>query len=146
MKNIVKSLIILLSLLSCTAIFADDITSTTSSETTTSSGATNGINNGNTTTKSTVTRSTTTSVNSNDDAIVSAIYARYAKDSALIGTALTVSCKNGIVTLNGSVTAQSQADEAVIVAKSISGVNDVRSSINVKTNPTLNVPVKAPNY
>lgn len=144
MKNIIKTIIIF-SILSFAAVFADDITTTTSSVTSSSGGGTNV--GGKATTQSTVTHSTTTTtVNHTDDTIVSAIYAKYAHDSALIGTALTVNCQNGIVSLNGSVTAQSQADEAVIVAKSINGVKDVRSFITVTTNPHINNPAKTPNY
>lgn len=73
-----------------------------------------------------------------DDAIVSAVYAKYAKDPALIGTSLTVTSQNGIVTVNGTVTAQSQADAASIAAKAVAGVKDVRSNIHVTTNPNLN--------
>ena len=86
-------------------------------------------------------------MNSHDDDIVSAVYAKYAKDPALIGTTLTVSSQNGIVIIGGTVTAQSQADEASIAAKSVNSVKDVRSSINVITNPSFNKPTKTtPNY
>lgn len=143
MNNVLKSIIVSFIILSCAAIFADEGTTTSSTVTTQTSG---GSRNSNPNT-STTTTTTTTVNNINDDNIVSAIYAKYAKDSALIGTKLTVNSKNGIVTLEGTVTAQSQADEAVILAKSINGVKDVRSSINVITNPQGNLPPpQKPNY
>lgn len=81
------------------------------------------------------TKTTTTTVHNLDAEIVSNIYAKYAQDSALIGTDLTVSSQQGIIILEGNVTMQSQADEAIKVAKSIPGVSDVRSNIVIKTNP-----------
>lgn len=92
------------------------------------------------------TTTTTTVVNDGDANIVSAIYARYAKDSTLIGTALTVTCKDGYVTISGTVTSQSQADQAVILAKRIDGVKDATSVINVTTNPGLNKSAGSANY
>lgn len=88
------------------------------------------------------TKTTTTTVN--DDKIVSLIYDRYGKDPALIYTNLTVTSENGVVTISGTVTAQSQADEAVIAAKKVPGVNDVRSDINVLSNPNANRPLTIP--
>lgn len=85
-------------------------------------------------------------VNSDDQDIVTAIYAKFAKDPALIGTTITAVSQIGVVTLSGTVTAQSQADAAAIDAKSVPGVKDVRSTINVTTNPDLNKPGKVPNY
>jgi len=84
-----------------------------------------------------------------DDNIVSSVYDKYHKTPALIGTNLTVSSVNRIVTINGKVTAQSQADAAVESAKSVVGVKDVRSKIEVTTNPDLNKPTtsaNSPNY
>lgn len=123
MKTILKKITIMLSLFYCAALLADTQITTT----------TNVIQDSN---KTSVITTTTTNPSLDED-IVSAINAKYAKDAALIGTTLIVSSKDGIVTLSGSVTAQAQADEAVQVAKSIPGVKDVRSSINVKTNPPM---------
>lgn len=81
-----------------------------------------------------------------DDDIVTAVYAKFAKAPALIGTTITASSVNGVVTLNGTVTGQSQADAAVEAAKSVGGVKDVRSSIKVTTNPDLNKAAPAPKY
>jgi len=145
MKNITLTILIAFLILICSDIFADAgiITSTSVSNTSTSGSATN--NNGNST-STTYTTTTSTTTTSNDDNIVSAVYAKYAKDPALIGTTLTVSSQNGIVSINGTVTAQSQADEASIAAKSVEGVKDVISTINVTTNPNFNKKSIIPNY
>jgi osmotically-inducible protein OsmY len=145
LKQITLTIVISFLILSYSTIFADTGTLSSSITNTSSGDGTN--NNTNKTTQST-TYSTTTSISSNshDDDIVSSIYAKYAKDPALIGTTLTVSSQNGIVSVTGTVTAQSQADEASIAAKSIAGVKDVRSTIKVTTNPNLNQQAKTPNY
>jgi hypothetical protein len=70
-----------------------------------------------------------------DDNIVSAVYTKFSKTAALVGTNLTVTSLNGTVTINGIVTAQVQADAALEAAQSIPGVNDVKSNIKVTTNP-----------
>ena len=146
MKKIILTAVVGILALTCTIIFAQSETSTSSSVTNTSSSGTNSHDN-NTTESTTYTTTTTNTKTSKDDDIVSAIYSKYAQESALDATSLTVSSQNGIVTVSGTVTAQSQADEAVIAAKSIPGVKDVRSSISVTTNPNANKPGKpAPNY
>lgn len=93
-----------------------------------------------------VTTTTTTIDTKQDEAIVAAIFAKYAKDPALIGTTLNVTSKGGIVTLTGKVTAQSQEDQAILSAKSVPGVQDVRSQIDVTTNRTVPAAPKVPNY
>jgi osmotically-inducible protein OsmY len=103
----------------------------TSTSTTVTKSATNGTN----TNKETITTTTTTTTIDTDAGIVSAIYTKYAKDSALIGTDITVTSQNSFVVLEGNVTMQSQADEAVQAAKSVPGVKDVKSNISIKTNP-----------
>lgn len=94
----------------------------------------------------TTTTTTTTVDTKQDEAIVAAIFAKYAKDPALIGTTLNVTSKGGIVTLTGKVTAQSQEDQAILSAKSVPGVQDVRSQIDVITNRTVPPINKVPNY
>lgn len=126
MKNITLTIAIMFLILSSSVIFAEAGTSTRSSVT------------------KTTTTSTTTNANDND--IVSAVYSKYAKDAALIGTKLTVGSQNGIVTISGTVTSQSQADEAAIAAKSVAGVKDVKSFIQVTTNPSFNKTTTTPNY
>lgn len=81
-----------------------------------------------------------------DQLIVSTIYAKYSKSAALIGTGINVLSQDGIVSLTGNVTAQSQADEAASLAKSTLGVKDVRSSIVVLTHPPSTTPGPQRNY
>ncbi len=69
-----------------------------------------------------------------DQHIVATIYDKYAKSAALVGTAIKAVSQNGAVTLSGNVTAQSQADEAVSIAKATPGVSLVNTEIVVKTN------------
>lgn len=145
MKTFIKTFAALLVVLLNSSIFADDTsnTNTTTTVTTTPSGQLNSNTPPSTATTNT---STTTIVNGGDDKIVTIIYSKYAKDPALIGTNLNVTCVDGIVTISGTVVSQSQADEAVIAAKSVAGVKDARSSINVTTNPATNTQSPKPNY
>jgi hyperosmotically inducible periplasmic protein len=169
MKNIVKT-IIALPILFCVSIYtANSETTTTYSETKTDDGAyvadsdpgtsttysvskSTGTTNsgGNIPSKSTTytTTTTTTSVsNLSDEQIISAIYSKFAKEQALIGTALNVSSQGGFVSINGTVTAQAQAEAAASAASSVKGVKGVRSYITVTTNPDFNKPAaRAPNY
>ena len=144
MKAILTSVILFLSFLFATTLAvaqtSSTVTTTTNSE---PGGETN--NNSNSTTKTTVTTSSTT-VDNGDARIVNLIYKKYATASTMIGTTLMVSCKNGVVDISGDVTATSQAEEAIILAKSIEGVKVVRSSINVKTNQTITHKPQSPNY
>ncbi len=139
MKNIFLAiLLIILSLPGWTKLLAEE-GNTTSTSIIKSNTTGTGTNANDTT--STTTTTTTTIVHDVDADIVSAINAKYANDAALIGTDIQVSSKKGVVTLNGSVTMQSQADEAVDVAKSIPAVKTVLSNINVKTNPKQVKPI-----
>jgi len=111
------------------------------SETTTSTTVTSSSNPSPTSTGNTIINTTTTTTNATpatndaDVKIVADITTRFAKEPALTGTSLSVTCVNGFVTISGNVTAQSQEDQAVIVAKSIPNVKGVTSNIDVKTNP-----------
>lgn len=107
------------------------------------SGATNSANE---TTQTTITKTTSTTINEEDTKIVGEIYSKYAKDSVMTGTKLTVTCVSGVVDISGMVTMTSQADQAVILAKSVAGVKDVRSSISVTTNPAKSTESKTSNY
>lgn len=128
---------------------AETSTSSSSTTTSTSNGAPNNPSNtnSNANTTTTVTNSTTTTTVDNGDArIVGQIYKKFSGDSALNGTALTVNCTNGIVTISGTVTATAQAEEAIKLAKSIAGVKEVNSSIDVSTNQTEFHQPKSANY
>lgn len=143
--TIVMTISFMLTLLFSSFSYALTETTTSTTVTSTSSGSQSATPT--TITKKTTNTSITTTTNNNiDQKIVSDIYARYAKESALIGTDLTVKCKNGFVTISGTVTAQSQEDQAVIVAKSIAGVKGARSNINVLTNPKNDKSTNVPNY
>jgi hyperosmotically inducible protein len=145
LKNITSPIIAILLMLASTTIFAEQAGYSTSSSTTKTTTSGNKEDQKSTET-TTYTTTTSTSSNSTDDDIVSAVYAKFAKDGALFGTSLNVSSQDGIVTVSGTVTSQSQADEASIAAKSVAGVKDVRSSINVTTNPHPYQAPKVPNY
>lgn len=145
MKNITLTITMLL-LLSSPLVFAETGTSTSTTVNVTTTPATVPDSNANTATTSSTTTTSTTTVTSSDTNIIAAVYDAYAKDAALIGTNLTVGSQNGVVSISGTVTSQSQADEAVIAAKSVPGVKDVKSSIHVTTNPSFNKTVTTPNY
>jgi hyperosmotically inducible periplasmic protein len=49
------------------------------------------------------------------------------------GTAINVDTKDGMVTLNGNVKSQAEADKAVARAKKIEGVKQVTSKLKVET-------------
>lgn len=85
-------------------------------------------------------------ISEEDGHIITAVYNKFAKVSALFGTSLTVSCENGVVTISGTVISQSQADAAIEAAKSVPFVRSVRSNINVTTNPGFNKSATVPNY
>jgi len=100
----------------------------------------------NTSPGTTIVTPATPSTLESDGRITAAIYAQYGKSSALTGTNLTVVCKASVVTLSGTVTAQSQADEAVRLAKSVPFVKEVISNIVVVTNPGTSVQPSTQNY
>ncbi|MFZ2316014.1 MAG: BON domain-containing protein [Gammaproteobacteria bacterium] len=99
-----------------------------------------------TTTQSTTQVTTVKQVSPADAAIIANIYNRYKIEAALIGTNLVVTSEDGIVKVEGTVTAQSQADAAMQAAKSISGVREVVSNIHVLTNSGTVAPVRGTNY
>jgi BON domain len=101
---------------------------------------------------STTITTTTTTIPSNipspaDEAVISAVYDKFSKAPALIGTSLTVTSQNKVVTISGTVTAQSQADAAIDAAAAVVGKENVRPDIKVTTNPGFNKqPAVTPNY
>lgn len=129
MLNIFKISIVLLIMTYENIALADDITTTTA---TTSTERTISAPDESTTTSTTTTKVDTTN---HDQEIAVAISNKFANDTVLIGTSLTATCENGIVTLSGTVTMQSQADQAVSLAQSTPGVTSVNSQITVATNP-----------
>lgn len=135
--NKINIIAILFILFFSSFIFADEVTTTSSSVTTetTNSSSTSGTPEDATTTTVTTTK---TVVKDEDIKIIATIKDKFAKSGALTGTELTIVSTDGIVTISGTVTTQSQADEAVRLAKETAGVNNVISDITVKTktNPT----------
>lgn len=116
-------------------ILADEVTTTSSSVTkTTSAPSTTGASENATSTTVTTSKTVT---NDNDSKIMGEIHNKFVKSTTLADTELTVTSDNGVVTISGTVTTQSQADEAVKIAKANSGVENVISQITVetKTNP-----------
>jgi hypothetical protein len=104
-----------------------------------------------TTTPATTTVTTTVTteggvISEADSNIISQIYDQYGKEPALLGTSLTATSQNGVVTISGNVTQQSQADQAIIAAKKVAGVKEVRSNIIVSTNPATNQQTSGANY
>lgn len=67
-----------------------------------------------------------------DQNINAAFQAQISTSSDLRTQSINASTQNGIVTLNGTVDTQAQADRAVSIAKSISGVNGVQSNLTVR--------------
>lgn len=67
-----------------------------------------------------------------DQNINAAFQAQVSTSSDLRTQSINATTQNGIVTLNGTVDTQAQADRAVGIAKSISGVNGVQSNLTVR--------------
>lgn len=68
-----------------------------------------------------------------DDAIATSVEAHLGQDQRLRGLTITVSSDEGIVTLDGYVRSQAQANIAVDIAKAVNGVKEVRSNLNIST-------------
>jgi hyperosmotically inducible periplasmic protein len=67
-----------------------------------------------------------------DGSITSAIKMKFANDEQVSASAIDVDTNNGNVTLNGTVSSQAEADRAVELAKTVSGVKSVKSNLTVK--------------
>lgn len=102
----------------------------------------------NTSTNATPNTSTTTTTNTNmpnqqltsnssvDAGLISGVQGKIAQDNLLKDFNISVSSTEGVVTLNGTVNSQAQADAALNAARSVEGVSDVKSNIIVKTPET----------
>jgi len=66
-----------------------------------------------------------------DASITSAIKMKMADDKTVSASKIDVDTKDGIVTLNGTVKSQAEADQAVTLAKSVHGVKSVQSNLVV---------------
>jgi osmotically-inducible protein OsmY len=67
-----------------------------------------------------------------DDLIVDQVRIKLSADAEVKGGALTVDCKQGVVTLGGSVESSRQKDKATKLAKKIKGVKQVVNNIEIK--------------
>jgi len=67
-----------------------------------------------------------------DDAIVDFVRLKLASDPDVKGGALQVDCKQGIVTLGGTLDTQAKKDRATRLAKKVKGVKQVVNNITVK--------------
>jgi len=72
-----------------------------------------------------------TATPTNDDVISTNIRSKISQDPLLTGANILVTTQGGVVTLSGTVSNQTQIDEAVKIAKTENGVTSVKSSINV---------------
>ena len=67
-----------------------------------------------------------------DDLIVDQVRIKLSADAEVKGGALQVECKQGVVTLAGSVETSRQKDKAARLAKKIKGVKQVINNIEIK--------------
>jgi hyperosmotically inducible protein len=70
-----------------------------------------------------------------DDLIVDEVRIKLSADAEVKGGALGVDCKQGVVTLSGTVESQRQKDKAASLSKKIKGVKQVVNNIDVKKRP-----------
>lgn len=67
-----------------------------------------------------------------DDGISDQVRIKLASDPIVKGGALTVDCKQGVVTITGDVATQKQKDKATVLAKKIKGVKQVVNNITIQ--------------
>jgi hyperosmotically inducible protein len=67
-----------------------------------------------------------------DDLIVDQVRIKLSADAEVKGGALVVDCKQGVVTLSGTVESPRQKDKATKLAKKIKGVKQVVNNIEIK--------------
>ena len=83
-------------------------------------------------------KTATPQLNVDDADITASVQGKLAKDPMLAGSNITVITNGGVVTLDGTVNSQGQADEAVKIAKAENGIKNVQSKLtinNTSTNP-----------
>ena len=73
----------------------------------------------------------TANTSTDDSRISSEIESRITADSSLTGHEIEVDTDDGVVTLNGEVSTQAEAETALNIANSVTGVRSVRSHIRV---------------
>ena len=70
----------------------------------------------------------------NDAAIASLVQKKIASDAVMVGTnIITITSSQGLVTISGTVSTQSQADAIVSDIKAIPGVKDVQSNVTISS-------------
>lgn len=67
-----------------------------------------------------------------DTSITAAIKAKMAADDSVKASDIDVHTKDGVVTLNGTVSSKAQADRAIAIAKEAEGVKSVTAHLVVK--------------
>jgi osmotically-inducible protein OsmY len=70
-----------------------------------------------------------------DDAIVDQVRLKLAADPDVKGGALSVDCKNGVVTLGGAVDSTHSKDKAAKLAKKVKGVKQVVNNLTTGEKP-----------
>jgi osmotically-inducible protein OsmY len=68
---------------------------------------------------------------SNDAWIIGQVRSRYMANSSFPSGAIDVDCRDGVVILSGTVSDRDAADEAVRMARSVSGVRSVRDEMTI---------------
>jgi osmotically-inducible protein OsmY len=69
-----------------------------------------------------------------DDATITGrIKAEFAKDKAVSALSINIDTNKGIVTLSGNAKSREEADKAVAIAKSTSGVSSVKNEIRISS-------------
>lgn len=71
----------------------------------------------------------------NDDTITDQVRIKLADDPVVKGGALTVTVKQGVVTLSGAVDMEQQKAKAEKVAHKVKGVKQVVNNIEIKAHP-----------
>jgi len=70
-----------------------------------------------------------------DDAVITTkIKAEMAKDKEVSATSIKVETEKGVVQLSGTAKSRTEADKAVVIARSVKGVASVKNDIVVQTN------------
>jgi osmotically-inducible protein OsmY len=70
-----------------------------------------------------------------DDAVITTkVKAEFAKDKEVSATRIKVETDKGVVQLSGTAKSRTEADKAVVIARTVTGVASVKNDIVVQTN------------
>lgn len=76
--------------------------------------------------------STPASVNANDDSTITArVKTALLNDTQISATRINVETSNGVVTMSGAVKSKADEERALQLARQVSGVKDVKSTLQV---------------